>query len=116
MKTPLFAVAAAALLAVPFSLQAADKAPALPFDAAVKIAQDYIKEQGGQRAIVAMTLEQQTLRGKQFWYIKWASPVMGGENPEIGLQIEMNGEISKVVSSPGEAPKGQRRYGVRDMR
>jgi hypothetical protein len=115
MKTPLFAVVAAALLALPLPTRAA-AAPALSFEAAVKIVQDYIKEQGGQRVIVAMTLEQQTLRGKQFWYVKWASPVQGGTNPEIGLQIEMNGELSKVVSSPGEAPKGQRRYGVRDMR
>lgn len=115
MKTPLFAVVAAALLAAAFPTQAAE-VPALPIDAALKIAQNYMKEQGGQRVIVAMTLEQQTLRGKKYWYVKWASPVYGGANPELGLQIEMNGELSKVVSNPGEAPKGQRRYGVRDMR
>ncbi len=108
--------AAAVLFAFACTSQAVDRAPALSIEAALKIAQDYLKEKPAPPAIVALTLESATLRGQKVWFARWSSPIFGGPKPEIGLQIDMSGEMTKVVSGGGEPGKGQRRYGARDMR
>ncbi len=115
MKNSLCFAVAASLMALAFPARA-EKAPTLPIDAALKLAQDYLKGQPNPPAIVALTLEEATLRGRKIWYAKWSQPIFGGPKPEVGLQIEMNGEFVKVVTGAGEPGKGQRRYGVRDMR
>ena len=117
MKTSRLILAAVALVAFAFTTYAADKAPALPIEGALKIAQDYVKEKGEPRAIVALTLENVTLRGETYWFAKWASPILGGERPELGLRIDMNGEVTKVVSGGAAAvAAGKQRVGARNIR
>ena len=117
MKTPRMFLAVVALVAFAFTAQAADKAPTLPIEGALKIAQDYVKEKGEPRAIVALTLEHATLRGETYWFAKWASPILGGERPELGLRIDMNGEVTKIVSGGASAvAAGKQRVGARNIR
>lgn len=116
MKTLRLLLAAAVAFAFAFSAGAADRAPALPIEGALKIAKDYLKERGDSRAIVALTLENATLRGDFYWYAKWATPIPGAEKPELGLRIDMNGEITKVVGAGAPRPPGQQRVGARNIR
>ena len=117
MKTPRLLVGILALAAFAFTTHAADKAPALPIEGALKIAQEYLKGKPEPRAIVALTLEHVTLRGETYWFAKWASPILGGERPELGLRIDMHGEITKVVSGGAAAvAAGKQRVGARNIR
>ena len=116
MKTRRWLVGLVALVACAFTAHAADKAPALPIEGALKIAQVYLKGKAEPRAIVALTLENVTLRGETYWFAKWASPILGGERPELGLRIDMNGEITKIVGGGPVPGEGQRRVGARNIR
>ncbi len=117
MKTPRLFFAVVALGAFAFTTHAADKAPALPIEGALKIAQDYLKGKPEPRAIVALMLEHATLRGETYWFAKWASPILGGERPELGLRIDMAGEVTKVVSGGAAAvAAGKQRVGARNIR
>ena len=116
MKTPCLFFAFVALVAFAFTTHAADKALALPIEGALKIAQEYLKGKPEPRAIVALTLENVTLRGETYWFAKWASPILGGERPELGLRIDMNGEITKIVGGGAVPGEGQRRVGARNIR
>lgn len=100
------------------SAVAADKAPALPIDQALKIAQDYLQKLGADRAIVGLTLEQSTFHSA-YWYAKWSSPVGDGARKETGLRIDMDGTITRFLTAPGggyEPPVGQRPQGARNIR
>ena len=116
MKTPRCLLAVLALVAFAFTTHAADKAPALPIEGALKIAQDYLKGKDGARVIVALTLENATLRGETYWFAKWSSPILGGEKPELGLRIEMSGELTKIVGGGAVPGVGQQRVGARNIR
>ena len=118
MKTPRFFCALVVLVAFAFTAQAAEKKPSLPIEGALKIAQDYLKGKGGAVVIVALTLENATLRGETYWYAKWSAPLVG-EKPELGLRIDMTGEITKVVGGGAAAAvpgPGQQRQGARNIR
>ncbi|HSI11404.1 MAG TPA: hypothetical protein VK961_05145 [Chthoniobacter sp.] len=121
MKT-LRSLALTAVLAVTsLSAFAADKAPNLPIDQALKIAQDYLQKSGNPSGvqIVGLTYEQASLRSS-FWYAKWSSSVdVDGSRKETGLRIDMDGTITRFVTGPGgghEPPPGQRPVGARSMR
>ena len=116
MKTPRCLFAVIALVTFAFTTHAADKAPALPIEGALKIAQDYLKGKDGARVIVALTLESATLRGETYWYAKWSSPILGGDKPELGLRIEMNGDLTKIVGGGSVPGPGQARVGARNIR
>ena len=116
MKTPRCLLAVLALVAFACTTHAADKAPALPIEGALRIAQDYLKGKGEPRAIVALTYETPTLGGASYWYVRWSAPVLGGEKPELGLQIDMKGELTKIVGGGAQPGPGQRRFGAREMR
>ena len=116
MKTRRCLLTVLALVAFAFTTHAADKAPALPIEGALKIAQDYLKGKDGARVIVALTLENATLRGETYWFAKWSAPIFGGEKPELGLRIEMNGEITKIVGGGAVPGVGQQRVGARNIR
>jgi len=115
MKTPLCLAVATTLVAFAFPAQA-EKAAVLPIETALKLAQDYLKGQPNPPTIVALTLDDVTIRGRKIWYARWSAPIFGGDKPQIGLQIEMSGELVKVVTGAGEPGPGRRRYGARDMR
>lgn len=116
MKTPRCLLAALALVVFAFTTHAADKAPALPIEGALKIAQDYLKGKGEPRTIVALTYETPVLGGASYWFAKWSSSILGGDRPELGLQIDMRGELTKVVGGGSVPGPGQRRIGARDIR
>ena len=100
------------------SVLAADNAPALPIDQALKIAQDHLQKGGVDRAIVGLTLEQATFRSS-YWYAKWSAPIEDGPKKEIGLRIDMDGTVTRFVTGPGgghEPPPGQRPIGARSIR
>ena len=118
MKTRCYLLTVLALGAFAFTTQAADKVPALPINGALKIAQDYLHGKGGALTIVALTLENATLRGETYWFAKWSAPI-AGDKPELGLRIDMNGEITKVVGGGAAAAvpgPGQQRQGARNIR
>lgn len=116
MKTPRCLLAVLALVAFAFTTHAADRTPVLPIEGALKIAQDYLKGQDGARVIVALKLEHATLRGETYWLAKWSAPILGGEHPELGLRIDMNGELTKIVGGGSVPGPGQRRVGARNIR
>ena len=116
MKTRRCLLAVLALVAFAFTTHAVDKAPALPIEGALKIAQDYLKGKDGVRTIVALTLEHATLRGETYWFAKWSAPILGGDKPELGLRIDMSGELTKVVGGGPVPGPGQQRMGARNIR
>ena len=116
MKTLRRFLVVCALAASVFTSAAADKMPALPIEGGLKIAQDYLKGKGESRAIVSLTYETPTLGGASYWYVRWSAPILGGDKPELGLQIDMKGELTKVVGGGSQPGPGQRRFGARDMR
>lgn len=111
----------AALAVSSLSAFAADKAPNLPIDQALKIAQEYLQKSGNASGvqIVGLTYEQSTLR-TGYWYAKWSSTVeVDGNRKETGLRIDMDGTVTRFVTAPGgghEAPVGQRPVGARNIR
>ena len=116
MKTSRLFFAVVALAAFTCTTHAADKAPTLPIEGALKIAQGYLKGKAEPREIVALTLENATVRGGSYWFAKWASPILGGDKPELGLRIDMNGEITKIVGSGAAPGVGQQPVGARNIR
>jgi hypothetical protein len=109
-----------ALMAFAMPAFAADKAPALPIDQALKIAQDYLQQHGaGDHAIVGLTVEQATV-GKSYWYAHWTPGIeTDGNRKQTGLRIEMDGSVTIFVTAPGgghELPVGQRPIGARNIR
>jgi len=121
-----------ALAALGASAFAADSAPTLPIDQALKIAQGYLQEKGvaGQVQIVGLTVEHATAK-TSYWYAKWSSLIDNGKKRENGLRIDMDGTITRFVEGNdstittsdgtvsrwgGEKPSGQRPVGARSMR
>jgi hypothetical protein len=117
---------------MPATMRAADNAPALNIEAALKIAQDYLKgaAPSDPRFLVALSLEKPTVTGASYWYARWSSPIIGGSKAEVGLRIDMDGSLTKVVSEGGggssttwggggpSAPipgVGSQKFGVRNM-
>lgn len=111
----------AVLAATSLSAFAADKAPSLPIDQALKVAQDYLQKSGNPAGvqIVGLTYEQASLRSS-YWYAKWSHSVDAADNrKETGLRIDMDGTVTRFVTAPGgghEAPVGQRPVGARSIR
>ncbi len=111
----------AVLAATSLSAFAADKAPSLPIDQALKVAQDYLQKSGNPSGvqIVGLIYEQATVRSS-YWYAKWSHSVDAADNrKETGLRIDMDGTVTRFVTAPGgghEAPVGQRPVGARSMR
>ena len=122
-----------ALVASPSFTRASDKGPALNYEGALKIAQDYLKgvSPSDPRSIVALTLEKPTITGAPYWYARWSSPIVGATKAEIGLRIDMTGSLTKVMAEGGKGSGGvtwggggpsvpvpgggSQTYGVRDM-
>lgn len=98
MKTLRLLAATLALCAVTGTAVAAEKAPALPIEKALQLAQDYLKRNNAKPAIVALSLEKSALLGgKVRWYAKWSAPVQRDGKSEIGLEISMDGTLTRVV-------------------
>ena len=98
MKTLRRLLAVLALGACAFTSRAAEKAPAMPIAEALKLAQGYVQRNDAKAVIVALTLEKSALlSGTYHWYAKWASPLLRDGKREIGLEIAMDGGLTRIV-------------------
>ena len=110
--------------ALSISSFAADRPQGLSIEDALKIAENYLRSANPSepRSIVALTLETTTVRGASYWYAKWSGPILSGDSkPELGLRIDMDGSLTKVVASnrgPGNVVPGvgEQKFGARNMR
>ena len=98
MKTAIRLLAVLALCACACTSRAAEKAPAMPIEEALKLAQGYLQRNDAKAVIVALTLEKSAILGGTYhWYAKWAAPVLRDGKPEIGLEIAMDGGLTRIV-------------------
>ena len=98
MKTLRLLLATLALAALTFTTQAAEKAPVLAIEQALKLAQGYLQRNDPKVAIVGLTLEKAALLGGSYhWYAKWSAPIRRDGKAEIGLEIAMDGALTRVV-------------------
>ena len=98
MKTLRRLLAVLALCACACTTRAAEKAPAMPIAEALKLAQGYVQRNDAKAVIVALTLEKSALlSGTHHWYAKWSAPVLRDGKREIGLEIAMDGGLTRIV-------------------
>lgn len=98
MKKLRLLCATLALSALTFTAQAAEKAPALPIEQALKLAQGYLQRNAPKASIVGLTLEKGALLGGKYrWYAKWSAPIRRDGKKEVGLEIAMDGALTRVV-------------------
>jgi hypothetical protein len=107
------ATIAGAIAAVAICACAASAAsPALSIEKAVALAQANLKERGLDREIhvVALTLEPESMMRSRFhWFARWSRSIPREDKKrEIGLQINMDGQLVHVLKAPAEA-QGRRR-------
>lgn len=102
---------------------AADPAPSLPIEQAVKLATTHLTERGlaGQHYIESLTLEDSSVTGgKRYWFARWMPSIKVDGKYESGLKIEMDGSLSRLTSAVrgGGRPDnvGQRPQGARNIR
>src|SRR6266511_558394 len=96
MKSRLTALA----LTTVFGLMSAQAAPPLSIDKALKIANEYLKENGRtDTAIAGINLEKTSLGGgKTVWTIRWETPVLLSDTKrETGLEMAMDGSYARYT-------------------
>jgi hypothetical protein len=107
MKTLRF-VTVFLLLAVTSALGA----PSMTVDKAASVAQQHLKERGlaDSRFVSSLILERTSIgRGEQYWYARWSESVkLEEQKTEIGLRINMDGSLVRMVEGPGSKPKPHR--------
>ena len=94
-------------LALSASWAVASPGPKLPVERAAALAQQHLKERGlDDRVFVrALLLETTTVaRGQKYWYARWSESVVAGDEQkkEVGLRINMDGSLVRVVESPSK--------------
>lgn len=95
----------AALFLSASALHAAER-PALPLEKAVAIAVDYLKTIGKDKDhwIASISYEKASMTSSNYkWFVKWGPPISLGGRKELGLEIDMNGEVARAVDK--KAPK-----------
>jgi hypothetical protein len=96
MKSLLTALA----LTAAFGFTVAHAAPPLSIDKALKIANEYLKENGrSDTAITSITLTQTSITGGNVvWAIRWETPVLLSDTKrETGLEIGMDGSTARYT-------------------
>lgn len=92
----------------------------MPIDQALKIASDYLREQGFAKdhAISSLALEPTTLLRKDFrWIAQWSPTIDRGERQETGLQISADGNVARIVTkSAQERAHEATKRGAQSMR
>jgi hypothetical protein len=84
----------------------AEKRPELPLEKAVALAADYLKSIGQDKDhwIASISYERESMTsGDWKWFVKWGPPIRLEGRKELGLEISMNGELSRAVDR--KAPK-----------
>jgi hypothetical protein len=97
------------------TLRAADPgAPAINIEGAMKIAQNYLKgaSPSDPRSLVALSLERPSMTGAAYWYARWSAPIVGAGKPEVGLRIDMDGSLTKVISEGGGGGSARTTWGA----
>ena len=88
------------IVSAAFALTAANAAPPLSIDKALKIANGYLKENGrSDTAIAGINLEQTSISGgKAVWAVRWETPVLLSDTKrETGLEIAMDGSYARYT-------------------
>ena len=82
-------------------------APRLDAVRAAKIASDYLATLGpGAPYIVSVTLERLSLlQAGQSWVIRWSDPFVTGGERELGLRVNYDGTIVRLVAEKPAAAK-----------
>lgn len=78
----------------------AEERPALPLEKAVAIAADYLKSTGKDKDhwIASISYDRQSMTNPTYkWYVKWCPAIDVGGRKELGLEISMNGELTRAV-------------------
>jgi hypothetical protein len=91
-------------LSLSASAIAADKRPELPLEKAVAIAADYLKKAGKDQDhwIASISYDRASITNATYkWFIKWGPPINLDGRKELGLEIDMNGELGRVVDKKG---------------
>jgi hypothetical protein len=104
-------LAAAVALIIGAASASATPGPRLRVDQAASLAQAHLKERGldGRVFVSALTLESTAVaRGKAYWYARWSDAVAGEEKKEVGLRINMDGSLVRVVENPAKKYKDHR--------
>ncbi len=95
----------AAAQAWAFTVEAAP-APSVQVAQAATMAQQHLKERGLDDRIFirALVLEAATVgRGERYWYARWSQNVtIEEEKKEVGLRINMDGTVVRVVENPSK--------------
>jgi hypothetical protein len=102
-----------ALAVLAFSPAAsAGEAPRIDAVRAAKIATDYLRTQGSNAPhIVSLALEKPALAtGGSVWTARWSKPIPADGESELGLRVNPDGSIVRLVEGKSTARK--RRYPV----
>lgn len=95
-----------------FFAMSAVAAPTVPIDQAAAVAQAHLRERGleGSRFVSSLVLERESLgRGKHYWYARWSETVkLEGQKTEVGLRINMDGSLVRLIEGPSSKPKHHR--------
>jgi hypothetical protein len=81
-------------------LMSAHAAPPLSIDKALKIANDYLKENGRTDTVITgINLEKTSIGGsKTVWTVRWEIPVLLSDTKrETGLEIAMDGSYARYT-------------------
>ena len=103
MKTTLALLLATMLASTAFC---ADQRPAMPLEKAVSIAVDYLKSSGNDKDhwIASISYDRESMTsGNWKWYVKWGPPIKLQGRNELGIEIAMDGTLSRAVDK--KAPK-----------
>lgn len=102
-------------LVITFSLFLLSSALAVPFlsvDQAANVAQQHLKERGlaGDRYVTSLVLEKDSVaRGERYWYARWSESVKLEERKkELGVRINMDGSLVRIIEGPAAQPKNYR--------
>lgn len=96
MKSFLTALA----LAAGFAITSAHAAPPLSIDKALKIANEYLKDNGrSDTAIAGINLEKTSIGGgNTVWAVRWETPVLLSDTKrETGIEIAMDGSTARYT-------------------
>jgi hypothetical protein len=108
MKKPLQLAIAASLFLVSSVLAG----PSLGIDQAANLAQQHLKERGltGQRYVASLALEKEAIaRGEDYWYARWSESVkLEDRKKELGVRINMDGSLVRIIEGPAAQPKHYR--------
>jgi hypothetical protein len=98
-----------------FTAATACAEPQLPIEKAIKIANNYLKENGRKDTFVkSISLDPTSLAKNQYvWAAMWGAPVpLEDMKRESGIEIQMDGTVSRYVEKTGSSKNTPGTVGV----